>query len=141
MFPNNGPWAAHNAIRSYIARVGLSGFPEAEQPTFERLLGLPLFEALTGGVETLYAAAREMVDMPDRTAALMALGEAAQAAAVAGLEGKGDRFWAIQAWALAETTAPGVENPLALPPDVEPAYSFAPAPAPDLGIETPPEAA
>lgn len=124
MFPNNGPVAAHNAVRNYVARVGLSGFPEPLQGVFEGVLALPLFEALTTGVERLYAAVRERADLPDRNAALQALGEAAQASAIAALEGKAERRWAIQAWTLAELIEPGVDNPLAPAPEVDPAFSF-----------------
>lgn len=124
MFPNNGPVAAHSAVRNYIARVGLSGFPEVHRAAFEALLGLMLFECLTEGVERLYAAVRQLEDLPDRPGALAALGEAAQASAIAGLSGQADRRWAIQAWAFSELTAPGSENPMAPPPDIDPAASF-----------------
>lgn len=137
MFPNNGPVAAHNAVRNYVARVGLSAFPDDYQAAFETLLTLPLFDALTVGVERLYAAVRELADLPDRPAALLALGEAAQASAIAGLEGRAERRWAIQAWTLAEVGEPGVDNPLAPAPDVETAFSFVP---PALEVpDAPPE--
>ena len=124
MFPNNGPVAALNAVRSYIARVGLNAFSEEYRPHFEALLTMQLFEALTGGVERLYAAVRQLADLPNRLDALMVLGEAAQASALASLEGKAERRWAIQAWALAEVGDPGVDNPAAPAPDVEEAFSF-----------------
>ena len=126
MFPNNGPMAAHNAVKSYIARVGLSGFAEDHQTIFEGLLALPLFETLTDGVERLYAAVRELEDLPERALALQALGEAAQASAVAGLSGKAGRRWAIQAWVVAEINEPGGEHPLAPAPEVDEAFSFIP---------------
>lgn len=124
MFPNNGPVAAHNAVRSYVAQVGLTGFAEEHQEAFQALLVMPLFEALTTGVERLYAAVRQLPGLPDRPGAIMALGEAAQASAVAGLEGKAERRWAIQAWAVSEITAPGVDDPLAPPPEVLETASF-----------------
>jgi hypothetical protein len=130
MFPNNGPVAALNAVRSYVARVGLNAFPDAYRERFERLLAMQLFEALTGGVELLYAAVKQLADLPSRTDALMVLGEAAQASALASLEGKAVRRWAIQAWTLAEVTEPGVENPAAPAPDVEEAHSFIKPPEP-----------
>lgn len=136
MFPNNGPVAAHTAVRNYVARVGLSAFPEEYQTTFEQLLSLPLFEALTVGVERLYAAVRQLSDLPDRDGALLALGEASQASAIAALEAKAERRWAIQAWTLAEVTEPGVDNPLAPAPDVDPAFSFLPPPV-ELSIDPP----
>lgn len=130
MFPNNGPVAALSAVRSYVAQVGLNAFPEEYRSQFQELLTMQLFEALTGGVERLYAAVRQLADLPDRMGALMVLGEAAQASALASLEGKAERRWAIQAWVLAEITDPGVENPAAPAPDIEEAFGFiAPAPA------------
>ncbi|MBJ7446857.1 MAG: hypothetical protein JHC81_04920 [Brevundimonas sp.] len=137
MFPNDGPVAAHNAVRNYVARVGLSAFPEDYREAFESLLSMPLFEALTSGVERMYAAVRQLADLPDRDGALLALGEAAQASAIAALEGQAERRWAIQAWTLAEITEPGVENPLAPAPDVEARFAFfqtaadLPGPAPE----------
>ena len=125
-FLNNGPIAAHNAVRNYIASVGLNGFPEDYRASFQTMLAMPLFEGLTDGVERLYAAARQLADLPFRDDALLALGEASQASALAGLAGKRDRWWAIQAWTLAEINEPGVDNPLAPAPEIEPAFSFIP---------------
>lgn len=124
MFPNNGPVAALSAVRSYVAQVGLNAFPEEYRPQFQDLLTMQLFEALTAGVERLYAAVRQLADLPNRMDALMVLGEASQASALASLEGKAERRWAIQAWALAEVTDPGVDNPAAPAPDIEEAFSF-----------------
>jgi hypothetical protein len=132
MFLNNGPVPAHNAIRAYIAGVGLNGFAEEHRPAFEALLSMRLFEALTAGVERLYAAVRELPDLPDRPAAIMALGEAAQASAIAGFEGQKDRRWAIQAWAISEFAEPGVDDPLAPPPEVLATASFHAEPVPPL---------
>lgn len=124
MFPNNGPVAAHNAVRNYVAAVGLTGFAEAHRDAFQALLVMPLFEALTTGVERLYAAVRQIEALPDREGALAALGEAAQASAIAGLEDKAERRWAIQAWAVSEINAPGVDDPLAPAPEVLETASF-----------------
>lgn len=124
MFPNNGPVPAHNAIRSWVAQVGLAGFAEERRESFRGLLEMRLFEAMTQGVERLYAAVRQIPDLPDRPGALMALGEAAQASARANFEGLSDRRWAIQAWAVSEITAPGVDDPLAPAPEVLETASF-----------------
>lgn len=136
-FPNNGPIAAHNAIRNYIASVGLNGFPDDYRGAFQDMLGMPLFEGLTDGVERLFAAVRQLVDLPSRADALQALGEASQASALAGLAGKRDRWWAVQAWTLSEINEPGVENPLAPVPEVDSAFTFIEVPI-DLP-EAPPE--
>lgn len=132
MFLNNGPVPAHNAIRAYIAGVGLNGFAEEHRPAFEALLSMRLFEALTAGLERLYAAVRELPDLPDRAGALMALGEAAQASAIAGFEGLKERRWAIQAWVVSEINAPGMEDPLAPAPEVLETASFLAEPVPPL---------
>lgn len=125
-FPNNGPIAAHNAVRNYIASVGLNGFPHDYRDSFHNMLAMPLFEGLTDGLERLYAAVQQLADLPVRNEALLALGEASQASALAGLAGKRDRWWALQAWTLAEINDPGVVNILAPAPDIDPAFSFIP---------------
>lgn len=124
MFPNNGPVAAQQAVRTYIATVGLSNFPEAAGDAFEKINTSALFETLTTGTERLLAAAVELPDLPSREAALRALGEAAQAAALAYLSGKEARWWAIQAWAAAEISDPGGEHLMAPQPDVDPDATF-----------------
>lgn len=124
MFPKNGPVAANGVVRNYIATAGLTAFPEEYRPTFQNMLSMPVYEMASSGTEMLYAAVMQLSELPQRLDALMALGELAQAVAIAGTDGKADRWWAIHNWVLSELADPGVENPNSPAPEVDQSYSL-----------------
>lgn len=126
MFDNNGPVAAQATMQTYIATEGLGAFPADVRDRFQALNTMPLFQALTEGTETLYAALREDIAIPNRPAALNALGAVATAACSAQLASEGPRWWGMVQWAANEITPAPEGEPLPEPPEVKASFSFLP---------------
>lgn len=121
MFPNNGPVAAMNTLKTYIATHGINAFPEPARPVMTDLLVADVFTSITVGSERLYAALTELENMPDRPGALNVLGELAQQYGLSNLNQQGARGWELHTWAVGEVVEGGqsVEDPV-----VNPTYTF-----------------
>lgn len=127
MFNNNGPISAHNAMRAYVVNNGLAAFPAEVRDHMAALNNMITYDAMSDGIERLYAALLEVEGMPNRPDGLMALGEAAQASAIAQTDSKGTHWWAIRNWAAYEINPVGEAPPV---PEVKEGFSYTPAEAP-----------
>lgn len=123
MFYNNGPVHATLVQREFFEDHGAS-LPEAFKEKLKAVTReLSPVDAVVKGMETTYAAVRELeLDPAARTAALHSLGTVATAVANGQFHGKGQRAWEIAAWA-AQQIEP-VEGVTVAEPDVDPGHTF-----------------
>lgn len=107
MFIDNGPIVAINTIKTYlITHIGLM-----EEPVKSKMLEIILSdgaETIVKGTTYLYSALVNY-EMPDRAAALFAVGTGALQLALVGLWGRGEIGWQIYAWANYELNGGPIE--------------------------------
>ena len=127
MFPNNGPVAAMNSLRTFIALQGINAFPAVAQQAFSDLLTADVFTSITVGSERLYAGITELPDFPDKPAALQVLGELSQQYGLNNLNQNAQRGFELMTWTVGQVVEGGGDVP---DPDVNPTYTFEEAPPP-----------
>lgn len=124
MFDNNGPVHAANVQRDFYEDHG-AALPEAFKDKIKAVTReLSPVDAVVKGMETTFAAVRELDLAPaERAAALHSLGTVATAVANGQFHGKGERAWQIASWT-AQQIAP-VEGVTVEAPEVDGGYTFA----------------
>lgn len=135
MFKDEGPIGAMNVMQRYIA-LNVANFPADTQEEFLKVNAeRSPADALIKGMEYLNTALVNGVELPNRDEALNALGVVALQVANANLWSKGDRAFAIMAWANGELNGASGGGELPAPVEPDEAYGFA---EPEASPEAPP---
>lgn len=123
MFDNNGPVHAANVQRDFYEDHG-PALPEAFKDKIKAATReLSPVDAVVKGMETTFAAVRELdLAAAVRGAALQSLGTVATAVANGQFHGKGQRAWAIAAWTAQEIEP--VEGVVVAAPEVDAGHTF-----------------